>query len=68
MNLYLTLAKLQSLPEQVQEQVRDYIEFLVQKYQTSQEPSDHFLFDWEGQLSIPGKSSVDLQHEANDLR
>lgn len=60
---------LSKLPEDVQQQVLEYIEFLVKKYgvEKQEEPLD---FSWAGALRDlkDEYTSVELQHEASRLR
>lgn len=59
-----------NLPEHVQEQVLDYIEFLMSKYKTRDKKEKAFKFDWEDGLSgLKSRfTSVELQHTANQYR
>lgn len=43
-------SKLEELPEDLEKEVLDYIEFLLQKY-GSKKKKKGFKFDWEGGLS-----------------
>ncbi len=60
----------EGLPKQVQEQVLEYIEFLVKKYQTKNKKQRKLSFNWEDGLSDLKNNftSVGLQHKANELR
>ncbi len=62
-------SKLEELPEDLKQEVLDYIEFLLQKY-GGKAKKGKFRFDWEGGLSDLGEkyTSVELQHKALDLR
>lgn len=62
--------KIEQLPEALQQEVFDYIEFLLQKYQPRLNQKHGFRFDWEGGLSDlkDRYSSVELQHQASEWR
>ena len=64
------ISDFENLPTKIQEQVLDYIEFLMSKYKKKGEKDSVFKFDWEDGLSEMKKdyTSVELQHQANDLR
>jgi hypothetical protein len=64
------ISDFENLPKQIQEQILDYIEFLTTKYKKKEEVKASFKFDWEGGLSEKKKdfTSVELQHQANELR
>ena len=64
------LSDFENLPKIIQRQVLDNIEFLASKYKKKEEGKKSFKFDWEGGLSEIKKdyTSVELQHQANDLR
>lgn len=64
------ISDFENLPKKIQRQVLDYIEFLTTKYRKEKERSTSFKFDWEGGLSEIKKeyTSVELQHQANELR
>jgi len=63
----------ENLPQTIQRQVFDYIEFLLMKYKkegSNDSKDKKFKFDWEGELSglKDNYTSVELQHKVNDLR
>jgi len=62
-------AKLDELPEDVEKEILDYIEFLLHKYGKKTEKK-RFKFDWEGGLSDlkDEYTSVELQHKAMEWR
>ena len=62
--------KIGQLPEELQREVMDYIDFLLQKYPHSVRQKSGFRFDWEGGLSDLKHqfSSVELQHQAAEWR
>lgn len=66
------ISSIENLPRHVQEHVKEYIEFLMDKYNVKEKknrPEKLFNFKWEDSLSdIKNTSSVDLQHKANQLR
>lgn len=64
------ISNFENLPKQIQEQVLDYIEFLITKYKKKEKKEKKFKFDWENGLSDLKKdyTSVELQHRANKLR
>ena len=61
------ISDFENLPKQIQEQVLDYIEFLMKKYKNTEK---NFKFYWTDGLSDLKKAftSVELQHKANELR
>lgn len=67
-NLQQAFSKVAHLPAAVQRQVLEYLEFILAKHQPEQEEPDTFRFDWAGSLSEEQKTSVELQHEASELR
>ncbi|NJD52555.1 MAG: DUF2281 domain-containing protein [Candidatus Methanoperedens sp.] len=71
METQVITSKLDQLPEDLKEEVLDYIEFLLQKgtYQRRAK-KNKFKFDWEGGLSDLKKkyTSVSLQHKALEWR
>ena len=64
------ISDFENLPKQIQEQVLDYIEFLMKKYKKKEKRDQKFKFDWEDGLFDLKKdfTSVELQHKANELR
>ncbi|MCD4772795.1 MAG: DUF2281 domain-containing protein [Bacteroidales bacterium] len=64
------ISDFENLPKQIQQQVLDYIEFLLDKYQKKDNKNTRFSFDWEDGLSELKNdyTSVKLQHQANFLR
>lgn len=64
------ISDFENLPKQIQQQVLDYIEFLLDKYQNKDNKNTKFSFDWEDGLSELKNdyTSVELQHQANFLR
>jgi hypothetical protein len=56
------------LPPDIQEEVRSYAEFLLDK--RSKKKQNVPSFDWEGALKDTGEqySSVELQHEIGKMR
>lgn len=68
MNLQQVFTKVYHLPIAVQQQVLEYLEFVLSKHQTTMEEPSTFRFDWAGSLAGEQKNSVELQHEANNLR
>ena len=62
-------AKIEELPEDLEKELLDYIEFLLHKYGNKTERKG-FKFDWEGGLSdLKDKyTSVELQHKALEWR
>ncbi len=69
MNAQIIHAKVDELPFALQQEVLDYIEYLLQKYPYSRE-QHQFRFDWEGGLSELRErfTSVELQHKALEWR
>lgn len=63
-------AKVQKLPENLKKEVLDYVEFLLEKYQTKKIKKRKFTFDWEGGLSDirDEYTSVELQHKTAEWR
>lgn len=71
MNAQALSTKIALLPQAVQQEIADYIEFLVQKYRPAPVPSArHFRFNWEGGLTetYGHLTSVELQHQALEWR
>ena len=64
------ISDFENLPKQIQQQVLDYIEFLLDKYQKKDNKNTKFSFDWENGLSElkHDYTSVELQHYVNLLR
>ena len=62
--------KVSALPEDVQHEVMDYIEFLMRKYGKKTVQKKQFRFDWEGGLAdLKGEfTAVELQHQACEWR
>jgi hypothetical protein len=69
MNVQMISTKVELLPDEIQQEVVDYIEFLLQKYNSRREPRT-FRFDWEGGFSesYGHVTSVELQHHALEWR
>ncbi len=60
--------RIESLPKSLQQQVADFIDFLISKNKLSRKASSKKIlknFEWEGALKskLKGTSSVDLQHQ-----
>ena len=70
MDLSLFYNKVQHLPDSIQKQLLDYLDFLLSKQVKESKPKQKFSFDWENGLKdLKNKfSSVDLQHHINNLR
>ena len=69
MNVQMIHAKVDELSLTLQQEVLDYIEYLLQKYPQSVE-KETFCFDWEGGLAELREqfTSVELQHKAMEWR
>lgn len=69
MNVQMISTKVASLPDAVQQEVVDYVEFLLHKYHPRRERTP-FRFDWEGGFSesYGALTSVELQHKALEWR
>ena len=65
MKNHIIRTRLEELPEDLEQEVLDYIEFLLQKYGREMKKRK-FRFGWEGGLSdLKEKyTSVELQHKA----
>jgi len=67
-------SKLEKLPDHLIPEVLDYIEFLLNKYESKKigksDNKNRLKFDWEGGLSKlrDQYTSVELQHKALDWR
>jgi len=61
--------KLRELPEDLEKEVLDYIDFLMQKHEKKAKKRK-FKFNWEGGLSELKNqyTSVELQHKAVEWR
>ena len=72
MELSSFIAGFEDLPRHVKEHVKEYVEFLLNKYKEKDKQNkenDSFTFDWENELSeLKDTSPVELQHKANRLR
>lgn len=69
MYLQIITEKIQRLPEFLQKEVLDYVEYLTNRYKKKKE-NKHFSFQWEGSLKElkDQLTSVELQHKAKDFR
>jgi hypothetical protein len=69
MNKQMISTTVELLPDAVQQEVVDYVEFLLQKYRPQPERPP-FRFDWEGGFveSYGNMTSVELQHKASEWR
>ncbi|MBU1627217.1 DUF2281 domain-containing protein [bacterium] len=58
--------KLQELPDELKEEVFNYIEVLIKSYKLKKSKQGKLKFDWEGGLSeLKGEyTSIELQHKA----
>jgi hypothetical protein len=63
-------SKLEELPEDLRNEVYDFMEFLLQKHGSAKAKKGNFKFDWEGGLSdLKEKyTSVELQHKSLEWR
>jgi len=63
-------SKLEELPENLRNEVYDFMEFLLQKHGSAKAKKGKFKFDWEGGLSdLKEKyTSVELQHKSLEWR
>ena len=63
-------SKLEELPEDLRNEVYDFMEFLLQKHGSAKAKKGKFKFDWEGGLSdLKEKyTSVELQHKSLEWR
>ncbi len=67
------ISDFENLPEHIQRQLIEYAEFLKSKYLIDKKSADlksKFSFSWENGLKNLKNdySSVELQHQINDLR
>jgi len=62
------LSKIKDLPEELQKEIFDFIEFIIAKYEKKK--TKGFSFDWVGGLKdLKDKyTSVELQHKALEWR
>ncbi len=62
--------KIMNLPEEIQAEVLDFIEFLLARRYRPAKRAMQFKFDWEGALSVIKEkfTSVELQHRAAEWR
>jgi len=60
--------RIKSLPEDLQREVEDFVDFLLEKRKRKEKAKPEFL--WEGALEELGKSitSVELQHSISKWR
>jgi hypothetical protein len=70
MHAQIIQRKVGQLPDTLQQEVLDYIEFLLYKYEPPTAPPQKFRFDWEGGLVALKNdyTSVELQHQALEWR
>lgn len=62
--------RIKKIPQSLIPEVMDYIDFLINKYDTSVNGNKSFTFSWEGGLSdVANKySALDLQHKSLEWR
>lgn len=62
--------KIKNLPENLKQDVIEYIDFLLKKYQNQEIKKRKLKFEWEDGLSEINKefSSVELQHKSLEFR
>lgn len=70
MEIQIIKSKLEELPENLRNEVYDFMEFLLQKHCSAKVKKGKFKFDWEGGLSdLKEKyTSVELQHKSLEWR
>lgn len=70
MEIQIIKSKLEELPENLRNEVYDFMEFLMQKHGATKRKKGKFKFDWEGGLSdLKEKyTSVELQHKSLEWR
>lgn len=70
METQIIKSKLEELPENLRNEVYDFMEFLMQKNDAKKKKKGTFKFDWEGGLSdLKEKyTSVELQHKSLEWR
>jgi hypothetical protein len=63
-------SKMQELPPELKRELLDYLDFLMQKYKSSEKKAKKFRFDWEGGLSHLKNefTSVELAHKSLEWR
>ena len=63
-------SKMQELPPELKRELLDYLDFLMQKYKSSEKKVKKFRFDWEGGLSHLKNefTSVELAHKSLEWR
>lgn len=63
-------SKMQELPPELKRELLDYLDFLMQKYKSSEKKTKKFRFDWEGGLSHLKNefTSVELAHKSLEWR
>ncbi|MBI4333216.1 MAG: DUF2281 domain-containing protein [Chloroflexi bacterium] len=61
---------IKELPPELQQEVEDFVRFLLEKRVKKEKPRHEFKFDWEGALKEEGEqyTSVEYQHKALDWR
>lgn len=59
---------LQELPPHLENEVRDFVEFLLSKENAPKQVMQPLRQDWAEKVGIPEYSSVELQHLANTWR
>ena len=70
MNKDLIEEKIRRLPEPLEKEALDYIDYLIAKSEQAKTAKKGFSFNWEGGLSdLKDRfTSVELQHEVNKWR
>jgi Protein of unknown function (DUF2281) len=58
----------QELPPHLENEVRDFVEFLLSKEISSKQAAQPLRQDWAEKITISEYSSVELQHLANGWR
>ena len=58
----------QELPSHLEDEVRDFVEFLLSKETSSKQAAQPLRQDWAEKITISEYSSVELQHLANRWR
>jgi Protein of unknown function (DUF2281) len=56
------------LPPHLENEVRDFVEFLLSKETSSKQAAQPLRQDWAEKITISEYSSVELQHLANNWR
>lgn len=67
-NIHDIELKLSKLPDDKLDEIDDFVDFLLRRYQSKANHKRSFKFDWAGGLSNLKCTSVELQHKVSEWR